>query len=33
MKWHIHWPAGVLALVGIVFFAAGRLPRPPTVVQ
>jgi len=33
MKWHIHWPAGVLALVGIVFFAADRLTRTPTVVQ
>jgi aspartyl protease family protein len=33
MKWHIHWPAGVLALVGIVFFAADRLTRTPTVVH
>lgn len=33
MKWHIHWPAGVLALVGLVFFAADRLTRTPTVVH
>ena len=33
MKWHMHWPAGVLALVGIVFFAADRLTRTPTVVH
>lgn len=33
MKWHIHWPAGVLALVGVVFFAADRLTRAPTVVH
>jgi aspartyl protease family protein len=33
MKWRIHWPAGVLALVGIVFFAADRLTRTPTVVH
>ena len=33
MKWHIHWPAGVLALVGVVFFAADRLTRTPTVVH
>jgi aspartyl protease family protein len=33
MKWHVHWPAGVLALVGIVFFAADRLTRTPTVVH
>lgn len=33
MKWHIHWPAGVLALVGVVFFAADRLTRQPTVVH
>jgi aspartyl protease family protein len=33
MKWHIHWPAGVIALVGVVFFAADRLTRQPTVVH
>jgi aspartyl protease family protein len=33
MKWHTHWPAGVLALVGVVFFAADRLTRAPTVVH
>jgi aspartyl protease family protein len=33
MKWHIHWPAGVLALVGVVFFAADRLTRSPAVVH
>jgi len=33
MKWHIHWPAMVLALVGVVFFAADRLTRAPTVVH
>jgi aspartyl protease family protein len=33
MKWHTHWPAGVLALVGLVFFAADRLTRTPTVVH
>jgi aspartyl protease family protein len=33
MKWHIHWPAGVLALIGVVFFAADRLTRTPTVVH
>ena len=33
MKWHIQWPAGVLALVGVVFFAADRLTRTPTVVH
>ena len=33
MKWHAHWPAGVLALVGVVFFAADRLTRTPTVVH
>lgn len=33
MKWHVHWPAGVLALVGVVFFAADRLTRTPTVVH
>ena len=33
MKWQLHWPAGVLALVGIVFFAADRLTRTPTVVH
>ena len=33
MKWHIHWPAGVLALIGLVFFAADRLTRTPTVVH
>ncbi|MDH4172488.1 MAG: TIGR02281 family clan AA aspartic protease [Betaproteobacteria bacterium] len=33
MKWHIHWPAMVLALVGVVFFAADRLTRTPTVVH
>jgi aspartyl protease family protein len=33
MKWHTHWPAGVLALVGVVFFAADRLTRTPTVVH
>jgi len=33
MKWHIHWPAGVLALVGVIFFAADRLTRTPTVVH
>lgn len=32
MKWHVQWPAFVLALVGIVFFAADRLTRTPTVV-
>ena len=30
MKWHAHWPAGVLAWVGVVFFAADRLTRTPT---
>lgn len=33
MKWHIHWPAGVLALIGVVFFAADRLTRTPAVVH
>ena len=33
MRWHIHWPAMVLALVGVVFFAADRLTRTPTVVH
>ena len=33
MKWRIHWPAGVLALIGVVFFAADRLTRTPTVVH
>jgi len=33
MKWHVQWPAFVLALVGVVFFAADRLTRTPTVVQ
>jgi aspartyl protease family protein len=33
MKWHIHWPAAVLVLVGVVFFAADRLTRTPTVVH
>ena len=33
LKWHTHWPAGVLALVGVVFFAADRLTRAPTVVH
>jgi aspartyl protease family protein len=33
MKWHIHWPAGVLALIGVIFFAADRLTRTPTVVH
>jgi aspartyl protease family protein len=33
MKWHVHWPAGVLALIGLVFFAADRLTRTPTVVH
>ncbi|MGD9953576.1 MAG: TIGR02281 family clan AA aspartic protease [Burkholderiales bacterium] len=33
MKWHVHWPAGVLALIGVVFFAADRLTRTPTVVH
>lgn len=33
MKWHIHWPAGVLALIGVVFFAADRLTRAPAVVH
>lgn len=33
MKWHVHWPAAVLALVGVVFFAADRLTRTPTVVH
>jgi aspartyl protease family protein len=33
MKWHVHWPAGVLALVGVIFFAADRLTRAPTVVH
>lgn len=33
MKWNIHWPAGVLALVGVVFFAADRLTRTPAVVH
>lgn len=33
MKWHIHWPAMVLALVGVVFFAADRLTRTPAVVH
>ena len=33
MKWHFQWPAGVLALVGVVFFAADRLTRTPTVVH
>ena len=29
----LHWPAFVLALVGVVFFAADRLTRTPTVVH
>jgi len=33
MKWHVQWPAFVLALVGVVFFAADRLTRTPTVVH
>lgn len=33
MKWHLYWPAGVLALVGVVFFAADRLTRMPSVVH
>lgn len=33
MKWHIHWPAMVLALVGVVLFAADRLTRTPAVVH
>ena len=33
MKWHVTWPAFVLALVGVVFFAADRLTRTPTVVH
>lgn len=33
MKWHIHGPAAVLALVGVVFFAADRLTRTPAVVH
>ena len=33
MKWHMQWPAGVLALVGVMFFAADRLTRTPTVVH
>jgi aspartyl protease family protein len=33
MKWHVHWPAAVLALIGLVFFAADRLTRTPTVVH
>ncbi len=33
MKWHVYWPAAVLALVGVVFFAADRLTRQPTVVH
>jgi aspartyl protease family protein len=33
MKWHVTWPAFVLALVGVVFFAADRLTRQPTVVH
>jgi len=33
MKWHVHWPAMVLALVGVVFFAADRLTRTPAVVH
>jgi len=33
MKWNLHWPAGVLALIGVVFFAADRLTRTPTVVH
>ena len=33
MKWHIQWPAFVLALVGVVFFAADRLTRTPAVVH
>lgn len=33
MKWHVHWPAAVLALVGVVFFAADRFTRTPLVVQ
>jgi len=32
MKWHVQWPAFVLALVGVVFFAADRLTRTPTAV-
>jgi aspartyl protease family protein len=32
MKWHVQWPAFVLALVGVIFFAADRLTRTPTVV-
>jgi aspartyl protease family protein len=33
MKWHVQWPAFALALVGVVFFAADRLTRTPTVVH
>lgn len=33
MKWHVHWPGAVLALVGVVFFAADRLTRTPAVVH
>ncbi|HEX5091818.1 MAG TPA: retropepsin-like aspartic protease, partial [Burkholderiales bacterium] len=33
MKWHVQWPAFVLALVGVAFFAADRLTRTPTVVH
>jgi aspartyl protease family protein len=33
MKWHVQWPAFVLALAGVVFFAADRLTRTPTVVH
>lgn len=32
MKWHVQWPAFVLALVGVVFLAADRLTGAPTVV-
>jgi aspartyl protease family protein len=31
MKWQVQWPAAVLALVGVVFFAADRLTRQPVV--
>jgi aspartyl protease family protein len=33
MKWQVQWPAAVLALVGVVFFAADRLTRQPVVVH
>ena len=33
MRWHVHWPPMVLALVGLVFFAADRLTRTPAVVH